>query len=191
MFKALARWWQENRARPLAPRPAPPKKSAPTTYWAPPPEPNDLGWPPVVRPLFHLDHKFQHRHRPPDRKWRQRGGVRKVAGAYWRRKKARDFCTMAVEREAAGEVFGLILQREPDNEHDPNAIKIMGGPDFEPQYHLGYVDRATAAEIARLDRKRGPLPLSAEIWTAFVTVDDADLRYIMLEPAARDPYWKS
>ncbi len=45
----------------------------------------------------------------------------------------------------AGERAYLYLEAEPNNAHDRNAIRIMGKGGF----HLGYVDKETAAEIAQ------------------------------------------
>lgn len=44
----------------------------------------------------------------------------------------------------AGKFAYFYLEAEPTNSHDRNAIKFMG----KGGYHLGYVDRETAAQIA-------------------------------------------
>lgn len=55
----------------------------------------------------------------------------------------------------AGKVLGCRLVRDPDNPHDPNAIKVVV-PELG---HIGHVPRAVAAKLApELDR--------AEIWRA-------------------------
>lgn len=41
----------------------------------------------------------------------------------------------------------LILQREPDNQFDPNAIQVI---EPESEMHLGYVAKEVAAELAPL-----------------------------------------
>jgi hypothetical protein len=40
------------------------------------------------------------------------------------------------------------LEREPENEYDGNAVKVLYGP--EPSIHVGYVDRDVAAYLAPL-----------------------------------------
>ena len=39
----------------------------------------------------------------------------------------------------------LLLEREPDNKYDPNAVKILSG-----EFHVGYVPKKFSSEVAAL-----------------------------------------
>jgi hypothetical protein len=69
--------------------------------------------------------------------------------------------------------FPVALVREPDNEHDENAIKIVVTEYFNHPYkdfHIGYLSRAVASEWA------GPLDTGkltiAEAWITGIDVDE-------------------
>jgi hypothetical protein len=56
----------------------------------------------------------------------------------------------ALERDAAAPGRPLELRRDPDNEHDPNAIMVLAGGEL-----IGFVPRELAAELAgELDAAR-------------------------------------
>jgi hypothetical protein len=58
------------------------------------------------------------------------------------------FQAAALETDAAAPGRPLELRRDPDNEHDPNAVMVLAGGE-----QLGWVPRELAAEIApQLDR---------------------------------------
>jgi hypothetical protein len=50
----------------------------------------------------------------------------------------------AIESDAAAPGSPLALRRDPDNEHDPNAIAVYAGHD-----QIGWVPRELAAQLAR------------------------------------------
>ncbi len=45
--------------------------------------------------------------------------------------------------------FEVVLKREPDNQYDPNAIKVIMG-EIRPGMHIGYVSRDLAARLAEM-----------------------------------------
>lgn len=60
----------------------------------------------------------------------------KPAGAYWENYPG------VLKFIGGGKNLSLELEREPRNQHDPNAIKIIGvvqGWFFKRRYHIGYV----------------------------------------------------
>lgn len=71
----------------------------------------------------------------------------------------------ALASDAAAPGCPLLLRREPDNEHDPNAIAV----DLPDGVQLGYVPRELAAELAD----------QVEAWTAIVLRES--------RPSPRDP----
>ncbi len=42
------------------------------------------------------------------------------------------------------------IEREPDNEHDPNAIKVILEAEPWEGFHIGYINRASASALAPL-----------------------------------------
>lgn len=68
--------------------------------------------------------------------------------------------------------FPVRLEREPENEHDENAIKVVAVKYFSHSFndfHIGYLTRAVASEWA------GPLDtgklMIAEAWVTGIDVD--------------------
>jgi hypothetical protein len=77
------------------------------------------------------------------------------------------FQTEALESDAAAPGRPLELRRDPENEHDPNAIAVLAGGD-----QVGWVPRELAAEIA-------PSLDAGEPWSAVVLREH--------RPSPRDP----
>lgn len=72
-----------------------------------------------------------------------------VAGLHIRRADAMLYVAGAVEADEAGEPHGLNLEREPDNPHDPNAIRVIGWWGSSRTF-LGYVPKEYAECYARI-----------------------------------------
>jgi hypothetical protein len=86
------------------------------------------------------------RHVPEKRKGRTWQVTLEVVGLQFRwKKEAREVLSRAAP-------FPVEFEREPDNPHDPNAIKILIAGDFKLTKlrgkHLGYMRRGTAALFA-------------------------------------------
>lgn len=79
----------------------------------------------------------------------------------------------------------LELEREPNNPHDPNAIKVIGvskGWFFWRRHFLGYVPRETAAIIAE-NRLWGRIkPRLRSIWAGGYVKDTVYVNFDILEP---------
>lgn len=100
-----------------------------------------------------------------------------VAGIQHRLAEARAF--------AAGRNLELLLEREPSNRHDPNAIKVVGvykGWFFTHRVHIGYVP----ADIAKVVTERGDFdqlrPRLKNIWWGGKARDYIIVRFDILEP---------
>ena len=77
--------------------------------------------------------------------------------------------------------YGLLLELEPDNPHDPNAIKVLGKA-LGQSWHIGYLDRATAAEINR-DLVAAGIPIAAELYDLTVEeIGETEVRLTVLAP---------
>lgn len=74
-----------------------------------------------------------------------------VAGLRYRADAAMDF----MEAMGDGNLGGIRLEPEPDNEHDPHAIKVIGWWEDEER-HVGYVP-AILAELIAFKKMRGLL----------------------------------
>lgn len=65
----------------------------------------------------------------------------KIAGISYRREVAQQFICGVQACEASGRPWGLVSVPEPDNPHDPNAIRVDGwwtGPRGTERVHVGY-----------------------------------------------------
>lgn len=132
------------------------------------------------------------RHRPPG-KWRRVEPWFQVAGAVYRIDDAVSFVLGAAECEKAGTPYGLDVEREPENPHDPKAIAIFGwwtSPAGRQRVKIGYAPR----DVAR-DHRDPDKPIAAEIENLYLANRyDGNGMYVgvrafMLEPSARSGYW--
>lgn len=80
----------------------------------------------------------------------------KIAGLFFRKRGAVNFIRNALRCEQAGLDWGIDSIRDPDNEHDPNAVEMRGwwavdgmlGPRRNGE-RLGYWPKDRAAALAR------------------------------------------
>ena len=84
--------------------------------------------------------------------WKIGSGWFDVQGLFNRKEKVREFLRLAAQADVRGEPFGALLNPEPDNKHDKNAMQVIGilGPHEAPtsRVFLGYVPAEVAAEVA-------------------------------------------
>lgn len=86
---------------------------------------------------------------------------------------------------AKGRNHALRLEREPNNRHDPNAIKVIGiykGLFFTHRVHIGYVPAEIAEEIAEQNLFSQILPLLKNIWWGGYVRDFIVVRFDILGP---------
>ncbi len=84
--------------------------------------------------------------------WKIGSGWFEVQGLFIRKEEVREFLRLAAQADERGEPFGAMLNPEPDNKHDKNAMQVIGilGPHQAPtsRVFLGYVPADVAAEVA-------------------------------------------
>lgn len=88
----------------------------------------------------------------------------------------------------------LELEREPDNPHDPNAIKVIGvskGLFGWKRHFLGYVPRETAEQIAEEGLSSVIVPRLKNIWAGGYVRDVIYIRFDVLKPKPAKPATKS
>jgi len=148
-----------------------------------------------IPPSRTMDHLFQSKPRTPGNKWRQLGGLQRVAGTSFRLDEAREFCSEAIWASKRGTPVHLELVPDPTNHYDKNAIKVMGVLP-EKQFFVGYVPKEEARILTEIrkdtqDGPAGPMPLGAELYRVASEHDWVAIDFISLEPAAGDPWSKA
>ncbi|MFM8747766.1 MAG: hypothetical protein ACKOED_14040 [Aestuariivirga sp.] len=84
----------------------------------------------------------------------------------------------------SGRAFGLIIEPEPRNPHDANALKVVGWG-ASNSHHVGYVE---AMEAARAAERYPRVPLAAEFYSVYVGARGfIDIRFFLSAPAECQP----
>jgi hypothetical protein len=89
------------------------------------------------------------------------------------------------KRFAKGRKHELSFEREPHNNHDPNAIKVVGifqGWFFTHQVHIGYVSATLAKVIAERNLFAQIRPRLKNIWLGGRVRDFIVVRFDIVEP---------
>ena len=131
---------------------------------------------------------FDYSYLSDEYKWRNLFGWTDVAGVNHYMKAAAKFLELAKKAEANSKPYGLLLEKEPDNQHDRNAIKVFGWVNAEgPQFHLGYVPRDVASSISGMPKD---MPLACLLVSADSLSSGLRVRCQIKIPGKRDAYWK-
>lgn len=109
--------------------------------------------------------------------------------------------------EEAGDDWGVELEREPSNPHDPYAIRVIGRyTKYRKRWfrspltsieriHIGYVDGGLAAHLGRFGND---IPLAAEVYE-IARLKKFDMKgeglpliikIIVLIPGKNEPFWQ-
>lgn len=112
------------------------------------------------------------RHKP-EGKWVQTTMVVAVMGINHRRSDVEAYCRAVHRSEKASEVYGVTLRPDPANAHDKNAIAIHGHAGVQ-SWHIGFLDRDTAAEITRDLVSKG-IPIAGELYSIWIGVRGASI----------------
>ncbi len=100
----------------------------------------------------------------PVGEWKRTTPLLTVHGIKYRRPEAEAFAKAAVRLHDAGKPFGLLIEPEPDNRQDRNALKVIGwGGGVSRQ--VGYVD---AIEAARAAERFPGIHLAAECYSVYL-----------------------
>ncbi len=83
----------------------------------------------------------------PQGSWKRASQLLSVKGIQYRRNDVLQFARLAIAAERELRPFGLLIEPEPDNENDENALKVLGWCGSK-SFHVGYVDRIEAARFS-------------------------------------------
>jgi hypothetical protein len=120
----------------------------------------------------------------PQGDWKRASPLLTVHGVLYRKPEALAFAKAALKLHDAEKPFGLIIEREPDNPHDPNALKIIGWGGGVSR-HFGYVE---AIEAARFAERYPGINLTAELYSVYLGGGSfVDIRYFIAVPAGARP----
>jgi hypothetical protein len=114
----------------------------------------------------------QDRHKPPG-DWVQTTTTLSVVGVQFRKRDARRFARAAGKAERRALFYSVRLVPQPDNPADHNAIAVHGVAVCRGWlrsglrgWHIGYIDRDTAAELTR-DLIAKAIPIAAELYSIY------------------------
>jgi hypothetical protein len=135
------------------------------------------------------DTKFGRDRHKPIGDWVQTTIVEEVAGIQHRKDDARAFMHAVRKAEAERLRYGVELEPEPTNPHDPNAIAVLGTSVVKGwlssavrKWKIGYLARDLAKEINRDLISKG-VPIAAELYDVTLTANDfIAVRLIVLAP---------
>lgn len=130
----------------------------------------------------------QARHKPEGR-WVQATTALSVYGVQYRRDAAQAFASAVKAADRQGRTYGASLELEPNNKADSNAIRVIGQCEVKrlfraprwAEWHIGYLDRETAAELHR-DYLDNGTPISVELYSIYRSGDFLDIKVIVLAP---------
>lgn len=129
------------------------------------------------------------RHRPAG-DWVQTTVVEEVWGINHRKGDVVAFCQAVDDAERSGRPYGIYLRPEPANQHDPNAIAVIGRCMVKPlfrsprlkEWHIGYIQRDLAREIHEDLLGKG-IPIASELYCIFEQDDYVEVKLIVLAPS--------
>ncbi|QMW21600.1 HIRAN domain-containing protein [Sandaracinobacteroides saxicola] len=122
-------------------------------------------------------------------KWVQTTPLLAVAGTSFRANEVRRFVEAVRLAERQGEHYGVRLERERGNPHDPNAVKVLGYASCrrllrgvrQEELHIGYLPREVAAELVGPVIDAGHVH-GAELYDIVVGADGVSIRFFVLLP---------
>ena len=118
--------------------------------------------------------------------WKIGSGWFDVKGLFNRKEAVREFLRLAAQADEQSEPFGAMLNPEPDNKHDKNAMQVIGilGLHEAPtsRVFLGYVPADVAAEVASFPEG---MPMAVELKKSRIGEVDVILNCAGLWPPAK------
>ena len=116
--------------------------------------------------------------------WKRITPLLAVQGVHYRRESALSFARTVLRNHPLGRAFGLIIEPEPHNPIDPNALKVIGWG-ANTRNHIGYVE---AIEAADANQRFPGVQLAAEFYSVYIGTDGfIDIRYFLSAPATASP----
>jgi len=150
--------------------------------------------------LLEVQYKFENSIIPKG-KWRQCNPQRKVAGTFYRKRNAMNFIHGAIYSDENNLKYGIIVEKEPNNKYDKNALKLIGCWHKKRLFsspvprckHIGYVPRGLAEFVSTLPPET---PLAAELKYAKVKNKNnrfgdvfIDIYFVLLLPGLLSGFW--
>jgi len=115
----------------------------------------------------------------PPGDWTRITPLMSVQGVHHRKEAARTFAKFVLRVHDDGRPFGLIVEPEPTNSYDANALKIVGWC-RGVAYHVGYVE---AIEAARAAERFPDSSLAAEFYSLYQgRTGFIDIRFFLSVP---------
>lgn len=120
----------------------------------------------------------------PPGEWRRATPLLTVHGIQYRKEEATAFARAAFKLYDAGRPFGIVIEREPDNPADRNALKVIGWGGGVSR-HVGYVE---ALEAARAAERYPGVHLAADLYSLYLGSGGfMDIRYFLSVPPDAKP----
>jgi hypothetical protein len=120
----------------------------------------------------------------PNGNWKRSSQLLSVKGIQYRRDEVLKFTKLALTAHRNGNPFGLLVEREPLNPEDENALKIIGWCGGK-SIHVGYVDRV---EAARHSERFPNVFLAAEFYSLYQSASNfVDIRFFLSIPYGTTP----
>lgn len=91
--------------------------------------------------------------------WKIYSGWFEVAGTHHREREVLEFLSAAEIASRRGRPFGVELVTDSENQHDPNAIKVVGSVAGK-NFFIGFVPRDISNEVAKMP---SAMPIAAEL----------------------------
>jgi len=112
-----------------------------------------------------------------------------VVGSFGERQKA---LAKLYQAQQHRESLFYHVEREPGNEHDANAIKVLVAGRDQPPVHIGYIPRELAAELAPQMDAGAPVEITririTRDWSRGYPVNEVKLTLAAPEPDRRQAY---
>jgi hypothetical protein len=111
--------------------------------------------------------------------WKRSSELLSAKGIQYRRSDALKFAKLALVSHKEYRPFGLLIDPEPSNPDDENALKVMGWCGNKT-IHIGYVDRV---EASRQSERYPGARLAAEFYSLYLSASDfIDVRFFLCVP---------
>lgn len=128
------------------------------------------------------------RHQPPG-EWVQTTQLTDAVGLSHRKSDVILFANAVKKAEKQGLPYGLRIERQPNNPHDPNAIAIYGIAETKGwfgtkrnEWHIGFVPADVAADVSPNLIDAG-IPVAVELYQIVEGTDDYfEVKFFILGP---------
>lgn len=120
----------------------------------------------------------------PKGNWKRASQLLSAKGIQYRRDDVLQFAKMAIAADREMHPFGLLIEPEPDNENDENALKVLGWCGSK-SFHVGYVDRI---EAARFSERFPRVFVTADFYSLYLSASEfIDIRFFLSVPEMTIP----